>query len=1425
MWLYACNRTLVENKITEKDWPLHCPITVFQRPTLLEGLHFFFHNNLKLRSYFVTRNWHTATEHIGNGKKSQKKKTPSLTDPFLFPFYFFILDLLTIKSLFFACFDISQQFLFFAADLQHCAKQPFLQSFFPHTRQMQKHGHLARLLRALGAYGARPTRQQLHKPLVRLAAKAHSREGVDAIARLVVRPPWSCGALRHGMGAHSAASAFLRASALYAQARLCYTGTDKPKGTAVAGGNEGQPGEDPSRATAHKDDRTRALENVAKAKAIVAGAQEMVDDTKRQYNQANTAVNAASNACALVNNEMNKQRGRVEEADKRVTLISREVVFLALHAALHDSEKAQEVDNVVNDSEDYFAKHIVTPTAKESKSIHEVAQSVKSCLVDGTLKAARKKSKEKLANAKTELEKAEAKLEKAEAKLEKAKTELKEAEAKLEKAKTELEKAEAKLEKAKKELEKAVTNEERAFGTLSAKSMSYVELQALAREMIRSYGARAEAAWKASDHTDTTAIGIGILGPRVDEMTAIRQYELQRVANGARAPPPMIGLVPYVEPPMLSEAVNKHIALREAENAAAARIAPLANFGAAGSGKTTLLYATAVRATMMLADAVKGHKLDEWKHRPLGMYLSFNDKTSDSTVADRSFEARVAIRILYNVYLHSDTVLPGEDERGPKLRFTQFGALFEEVAAKGINATITLLREAMDWQGPLFLAIDEVKKAFMRFDSSEEIQTAAEGLSQYCSDVLDARTEISCHLSYTACPRIFSLYTSVSVYDALSITKMSTGSGRPVIGQPTVALNLFDLSALWKLQRDAVQRKQAMPYRVDGAVNFWEQLFERPLDASELLLKKVLSNNSTITQHEEDELYMALLAKARTTFVALECIRPRSVSQIVDYLADVKDSLSFSFKPGHRVFWSTNAKNETPGLPEGTTLYRRRLAQCFVVGAHDVCLFSLDTAKATVDMRAVLLDPWLAGYCTLTNPVTTRVVVSPKLLNALAVRDAPDFAFLAALSDSLDADATKAKEFVLPFDVSSYSVPQSRQARLVAAAKAYDEWRKGVPRRFEEMMFYALGLRFQQLLDPPQLPQADAQPALVESVPLSRLLGTVSAKSWGDTTPLSVRAGPLRLVRGVQNFPAFHMDYFGDAPVGGGHAAARVRPSPSLAALQAALQAGESFCFLPENDSNHAEDGVFFLRDAEGAGGAGPRWLVVLMQYKHRYDAGELRAGRSRSTPSPQPEPSSLLDTVRSVLGFLFESLAVPAAASPGGASGAAAVPHTFRYVRALVTTNRLHDADLAKIRSGDGRPKPRRMLGTTQSAARTETKSCDLLPEQRSQLLNLAHRNVVELHRVPLLLAVTHSKKQFWRATQAFAAAEALHRNQQRGSAHTGAEERHVPVEDFEECALCVKDVSDWCPTVGLYAGNLAFLHPISWDAAPSDMTSVEQK
>ncbi len=170
-------------------------------------------------------------------------------------------------------------------------------------------------------------------------------------------------------------------------------------------------------------------------------------------------------------------------------------------------------------------------------------------------------------------------------------------------------------------------------------------------------------------------------------------------------------------------------------------------------------------------------------------------------------------------------------------------------------------------------------------------------------------------------------------------------------------------------------------------------------------------------------------------------------------------------------------------------------------------------------------------------------------------------------------------------------------------------------------------------------------------------------------------------------------------------------------------------------------------------------------------------------------------------------------------------MPHTFRYVRALVTTNRLHDADLAKIRSGDGRPKPRRMLGTTQSAARTETKSCDLLPEQRSQLLNLAHRNVVELHRVPLLLAVTHSKKQFWRATQAFAAAEALHRNQQRGSAHTGAEERHVPVEDFEECALCVKDVSDWCPTVGLYAGNLAFLHPISWDAAPSDMTSVEQK
>jgi hypothetical protein len=120
-----------------------------------------------------------------------------------------------------------------------------------------------------------------------------------------------------------------------------------------------------------------------------------------------------------------------------------------------------------------------------------------------------------------------------------------------------------------------------------------------------------------------------------------------------------------------------------------------------------------------------------------------------------------------------------------------------KVDLTNFKCIIGALRKALQWDGPMFIAVDELA---MAVDTSPAKVHRA--VSDVCVNLLDAAdplrisdAEKKLPLSATIELGVYERYVCASVYDAVDTVHLATGSARPIISQPMPLLGVRHLAS------------------------------------------------------------------------------------------------------------------------------------------------------------------------------------------------------------------------------------------------------------------------------------------------------------------------------------------------------------------------------------------------------------------------------------------------------------------------------------------------------------------------------------------------------------------------------------------------------------------------------------------------------
>jgi hypothetical protein len=870
--------------------------------------------------------------------------------------------------------------------------------------------------------------------------------------------------------------------------------------------------------------------------------------------------------------------------------------------------------------------------------------------------------------------------------------------------------------------------------------------------------------------------------------------------------PPACGMMPFLALESVKRDVRRHVWDRQSEGVSNRRTALLCNSGCAGSGKTTQQQHTTAEAVMMLREMVNADtagSAEKFRWRPLGFYVTFNtqltDRYLDCTFMGKAVPilTRIALRMAYSVLTWraagKTTSRAGQQSDATNRHAFVEQAIHDHLAQlpqydifaqdllnycntddmSNFGNIIGALRKVLKWDGPMFIAIDEFAKA------AAESQIGVVGcLTLVCTKLLDdAKT-----LPISAQHDVYERYICASVYDAVDTVQLATASKRPIISQAMPLLGVRHLAAsltAWVKKHRVGRRRLPREYtNILGS----KRAKLGPLSTRQLLFLIHLSLSSgnprvldnCLLEHSKDVANTKMCRRKRPFFY-----HPT--------VAAVHDTL----------FWTRAQQLALKDVALSSLGNACLNVTNMIVGASDVDI----VARASdTEHRVFALDPKLAEGCTIASSPPTRLLVSPFFLRSVKsywpARHSSISHHFSAFLATLERCTACTAALVLAGDkLLMDPMPKICEGLLV-------RWKDSNIVGFEDSTLDAISLHLACVL---HTDLKDA-PGLAASSVLERICSRVTDAYTLRRVLLS--RGPLERIE-VRNFPLSFFDAFSVADSQRAHdsaqavcehfdtlclqhavgsdkyisdAVTKLQPSvPSVRTavgttsyelLQDALAAGSHFCFKPSNPNNHGEDGVVFLRE-EGANNCS--WVVLLIQNKYWFHEG---CWRSAGQQLKDKKWKSVVDVWRNCLGHL-----------PATVTDKRGAAHTLRYVRILVTANPIRDGTFQ-------RPEPPQDRDRRALLAHANAAFSGLSPEKREEVGDAATKWMTNLDDSKCLRAKD-------RATWLLE--------------HLGAEYPTLPTDVLQcgpviaECHMDLDKITEWCPTVGLFAGNIVQIKNLS--------------
>jgi hypothetical protein len=860
---------------------------------------------------------------------------------------------------------------------------------------------------------------------------------------------------------------------------------------------------------------------------------------------------------------------------------------------------------------------------------------------------------------------------------------------------------------------------------------------------------------------------------------------------------PLCGGVPFLAMDSVKDDVRRHV-LRREKDSASGQTALLCNIGCSGSGMTDLQHHTvaeAVRALRAMVHTQAASRAEQHRWRPLGFYVTF-DRSFTSSHHDKYYSGssmfvppltRIALRMVYSV-LTFNAIDRGcavdHDRHVPHyslfaLRLLHLCDLRADMS--NFTCIIGALRKVLKWDGPMFIAIDGFSRAARdnrRYtDGGHTELTVTDCLRDLCADLLDAAQTLAISPKHGA-PVVYERYISVNVRDAGDIAQLATTSRRPIIFQATPLLGLRHLSAAPNAWRHS-EHRHAPPAEYTDLLQP-QRACRGPVSPRQLLFLIHLS----LASGNRRDLEKCLMTDAIKEIV-LENDAP---SYYIPSASSLYNSL----------FWTISSLGLLTQEVAASQIEKACLhATGMIVGASDVDIFSPDCA---LECRVFALEPELARRYTIVCASPTRLLVSPAFVRTVTENWPPQrsgavLQHLVAFHAPLQRHVACAAQLLAAGREMLLRDPTPQVCKGLWA-----RWQATNLVRCRDATLNAIFLHLACVL------QSDGKGAsgCCALGVLQRICSQIGAATGFDGTRIA--RGSLECIH-VYNFPLCFVDAFSPADLERNHERVRAErehltalchqevgsDSNALNAvcsrdlypgrnvctnvgtashelLQDALAAMKHFCFKPSNPNHQGDDGVVFLREQ----GAQERsWVVLLILNKHWFYEG----GGSEQQREHGGAVMSVVDVWRSGVG--------PLPATMTDKHGAV---HTLRYVRLLVTADAVED-DVFRRAAPPVDGQHRDLFAQANAAFKR------LTPARRETVIEAATEWMTE---------ELTTKPDDRECLEASTRARWL-------LANLGVEQSTLDApkcgQVVAECHMDLDKITEWCPTVGLFAGNCAVM------------------
>ncbi|CUI15132.1 multi-copy leucine-rich repeat protein, putative [Bodo saltans] len=654
---------------------------------------------------------------------------------------------------------------------------------------------------------------------------------------------------------------------------------------------------------------------------------------------------------------------------------------------------------------------------------------------------------------------------------------------------------------------------------------------------------------------------------------------------------PMCGHIPFNALKATTDAVRAHVKERYIHRGNSEDIPLLCNIGCEGSGKTVTLLHTTAAAVHMLEGAVRkctnNDATERVRWRPLGFYVSFAGDAVDSELhkhEDFPILTAIALRMAYSVI--EDCCATARVDATPS---GEKKASYEEFATEVLTAChyrwdeetfrgiIAALRAVLGWDGPMFIAVDDFKEAYMH-----QLERINVELRRVCGALLVNDEVLPLNCVGNSRLKIYESYLAVSACSAVDL--VAAGRNRDVIIQPMPMFDMQDLDT--QFTHDAAGQ---LPFQCAAH----------------------LSDQETYRLSNEHLLFLI--------HVSLCAGRPRALSDCLEGHAHDAPGVSFFQQWHDQIFWLRRGVAQLPSVPVRA---RTCLDACrLVVGLGTECIFNDDI----ISRRFFVLAPDLSEDYVVTQAQPTRALVSPRFLSTIVNTWPKDDEHESVGCHCENLQRTLETTTDLTLALVKAGPELVRDQHDPYCLELIARWYEAIRLAFEDLTFDALCLRFACAL-------AD------DAATGERFLNGTFSHDSGSNIPWSTNynCGPMVLVENVASFPSMFYDAYSDSDAAEDSDVKERKSNRSQALLnsivvpaarrslvpaqlhkssyehlQAALAKGDHFCFQPRNPNNHCEDGVMFLREDTTS----RRWTVFLLKNKYWADDTEVSTQEAATGP------------------------------------------------------------------------------------------------------------------------------------------------------------------------------------------------------------------